>query len=76
MYLGKNDDYIKLYDLTSLCENDEDTKQDPFRIPLAILLIKVAAKLHKQNNPKKSGMILALLSNSLVLLQDDKPKVS
>lgn len=33
-------DIVKLYDLTTLCEETEDKYQNPFTMPVAILLYK------------------------------------
>lgn len=37
-------DIVKLYDLTTLCEETEDKYQNPFTMPVAILLYKWVLK--------------------------------
>lgn len=38
---GKDEDVVKLYDLTSLCSDlNEDVNQNPFTTPVAMLLFK------------------------------------
>lgn len=44
---GKNDDAIKLYDLTTLCSDIvQDPNQNPYTIPVAMLLFRVANNIH------------------------------
>lgn len=39
--IAKDDDIVKLYDLTSLCNDlNEDVNQNPFTTPVAMLLFK------------------------------------
>jgi hypothetical protein len=39
--VGKDDDVVKLYDLTSLCTDVMDEKgQNPFTVPVAMLLYR------------------------------------
>ena len=41
LYTGKDDDIVKLYDLSSLCSDmNEDANQNPFTTPVAMLLFK------------------------------------
>ena len=70
----KKGDIVKLYDLTSLT-NEEQSRQNPFRHPLAHLLFRVALKLHKEKDPSKSGIIQALLTNCLALAPEARPQV-
>jgi len=65
---------VKLYDLTSLT-GCEQSRENPFRHPLAVLLFKVALTLHKKRNPAKSGVIQTLLTNSLTLATETNPEV-
>jgi len=40
-FTGKDEDVVKLYDLTSLCSDlNEDVNQNPFTTPVAMLLFK------------------------------------
>lgn len=71
---AQNSEIVKLYDLTSLTD-DEESEQNPFRHPLAHLLFRVALKLHKKKNHTKSGVIEALLLNSLSLAAEARPQV-
>jgi len=41
LHTGKDDDIVKLYDLSSLCSDmNEDANQNPFTTPVAMLLFK------------------------------------
>ena len=73
-FAEKNGDIVKLYDLTSLYNEDEN-QENPFRHPLAHLLFRVAIKLHRKGNRSKSGLIHALLTNCLTLAPEAKPQV-
>lgn len=39
-FAASGSDIVKLYDLTTLCEETEDKYQNPFTMPVAILLYK------------------------------------
>ena len=72
-----DDDSVKLYDLTSLCQSEEERKRkNPFRLPLGNLLFKVAEKLYRRRPIERPGLVLELLRNSLILLDRGNPKVS
>lgn len=89
MFLGKDDDIVKLYDLTSLClegqmnvegKEEETPAQDsgnPFTVPVAMLFYRVAKNMRASEDAnKKIASIRALLKNSLTLLDKEKyPKV-
>lgn len=46
LFKGKDEEVIKLYDLTSLCSSDMfDNDQNPFTVPVAMLLYKVMVEL-------------------------------
>ncbi|KAJ8686309.1 hypothetical protein QAD02_022103 [Eretmocerus hayati] len=74
LFKGKNDDVVKLYDLTSLCSDlSEDKGQNPFTIPVAMLLYRVARNMkfsldYRQNQ----GTIRMLLQNCIQLLPKEK----
>lgn len=40
LFSASGSDIVKLYDLTTLCEETEDKYQNPFTMPVAILLYK------------------------------------
>ncbi|XP_019358520.1 PREDICTED: erythroid differentiation-related factor 1 isoform X1 [Gavialis gangeticus] len=70
LFKASGSDIVKLYDLTTLCEETEDKYQNPFTMPVAILLYKVACNmmLKKNQNKKHYGTIRTLLLNCLKLL--------
>ncbi|XP_029844303.2 erythroid differentiation-related factor 1 [Ixodes scapularis] len=74
LFKGKNDDVVKLYDLTVLCsELVDDKQQNPFTLPVAVLLFRVAANMKESPDCKhKQGTIYRLLKNSLQLLDSSK----
>ncbi|KAH0623664.1 hypothetical protein JD844_006677 [Phrynosoma platyrhinos] len=82
LFKASGSDIVKLYDLTTLCEETEDKYQNPFTMPVAILLYKVACNmmLKKNQNRKHYGTIRTLLLNCVKLLdkgrhpQLDEPK--
>lgn len=78
LFKGKNDDVVKLYDLTTLCSDMMDDKeQNPFTLPVAMLLYKVARNMMKSADVfQNQKTIYKLLKNCLVLLDAKKhPKV-
>ncbi|XP_023226950.1 erythroid differentiation-related factor 1-like [Centruroides sculpturatus] len=78
LFKGKNDDVVKLYDLTTLCsEVIDDKEQNPFTLPVAMLLYKVARNMMKSVDAfQNQKTIYKLLKNCLVLLDEKKhPKV-
>ncbi|KAL7647354.1 UNVERIFIED_CONTAM: hypothetical protein RMT77_000950 [Armadillidium vulgare] len=89
LFKGKDDDIVKLYDLTSLCneENFESSEKDgakenvqddnPFTIPVAILLYCVAKKLFGSKDAvDKLPTVRSLLESSLSLINKDMyPKI-
>uniref|UniRef100_A0A8D0BEJ2 Erythroid differentiation regulatory factor 1 n=1 Tax=Salvator merianae TaxID=96440 RepID=A0A8D0BEJ2_SALMN len=70
LFKASGSDIVKLYDLTTLCEETEDKYQNPFTMPVAILLYKVACNmmLKKNQNRKHYGTIRTLLLNCVKLL--------
>lgn len=92
LFKAKNDDVVKLYDLTTLQllattkddetneavggeEKKEENDQNPFTIPVAMLLYTVARNMKYSNEKltaKQAGNIKQLLDNCLKLLPKDK----
>ncbi|XP_061388075.1 erythroid differentiation-related factor 1 [Musca vetustissima] len=87
LFKGRNDDVVKLYDLTTLCKNqtssqeekcdddDDETQGNPFTVPVAMLLYTVARNMKNRNpsiSPKTAGNIRALLDNCIKLLPKEK----
>uniref|UniRef100_H3A848 Erythroid differentiation regulatory factor 1 n=1 Tax=Latimeria chalumnae TaxID=7897 RepID=H3A848_LATCH len=75
LFKASGSDIVKLYDLTTLCEEaTEDKYQNPFTMPVAILLYKVASNmmLKKSQNKKYYGTIRTLLLNCIKLLDKDR----
>lgn len=74
LFKGKNDDVVKLYDLTTLCK-EESVDKSPFTVPVAMLLYTVAKNIKgstKNMTPKIAGCIKSLLENSVKLLPKEK----
>ncbi|XP_022247753.1 erythroid differentiation-related factor 1-like [Limulus polyphemus] len=74
LFKGKNDDVVKLYDLTTLCDDlMDDPSQNPFKLPVAMLLYKVARNMKESADDRhKEGTICKLLKNCLTLLDGEK----
>lgn len=74
LFKGKNDDVVKLYDLTTLCKGEEMDK-NPFTTPVAMLLYSVAKNIKEKTKimtPKAAGCIKSLLDNCIKLLPKEK----
>lgn len=64
---------IKLYDLSSLCsETDVEKGHNPFTIPVAMLLYRVARNMKHSSERRQPGTIRMLLKNCLKLLPPEK----
>nr|XP_019597768.1 PREDICTED: erythroid differentiation-related factor 1 isoform X2 [Rhinolophus sinicus] len=74
LFKASGSDIVKLYDLTTLCEETEDKYQNPFTMPVAILLYKVACNMmmKKNQNKKYYGTIRTLLLNCVKLLDKSR----
>ncbi|CAG2102842.1 unnamed protein product [Medioppia subpectinata] len=76
LFKGKHDDVVKLYDLTTLCvDYIEESDTNPFAIPVAMLLYRVAKNMKDINlkrSPAIDSKIHKLLSNCLSLLDPSK----
>lgn len=74
LFKGKDDDFVKLYDLTSLCSENVDEKgQNPFTVPVAMLLYRVARNMkHSVEGQYKRSTIAVLLDNCVRLLDAQK----
>ncbi|KTG39411.1 hypothetical protein cypCar_00026417 [Cyprinus carpio] len=75
LFKASGSDIVKLYDLTTLCEEAEEEKcQNPFTLPVAVLLYKVASNmmLKKSQNRKNYGTIRTLLLNCIKLLDEER----
>lgn len=72
--LGKDDDVVKLYDLTSLCSDvSEEKGQNPFTVPVAMLLYRVARNMkYSSDYHRHQGTIRMLLKNCVQLLTKEK----
>ncbi|KAK7080720.1 Erythroid differentiation-related factor 1 [Halocaridina rubra] len=89
LFKGKDDDIVKLYDLTSLSAegrtcvdgNEEESSTEeagnPFTIPVAMLFYRVAKNMRSSEDYQtKIATIRALLKNSLTLLNiNEYPKI-
>ncbi|XP_076164566.1 erythroid differentiation-related factor 1 [Ptiloglossa arizonensis] len=74
LFKGKDDEVVKLYDLTSLCHDVSDDKgQNPFTVPVAMLLYRVARNMkYSTDYHCQQGTIRMLLKNCLELLVKEK----
>lgn len=74
LFKGKDADVVKLYDLTSLCsEVNDDKGQNPFTVPVAMLLYRVARNMkYSLDYIKNRGTIRMLLKNCIQLLDKKK----
>ncbi|CAG9857634.1 unnamed protein product [Phyllotreta striolata] len=73
LFKGKDEEVIKLYDLTSLCsEQDVENGQNPFTIPVAMLLYRVARNMKHSSDRPQPGTIRTLLKNCVKLLPHEK----
>ncbi|XP_076295316.1 erythroid differentiation-related factor 1 [Lasioglossum baleicum] len=74
LFKGKDDDVVKLYDLTSLCSDVSDEKgQNPFTVPVAMLLYRVARNMkYSSDYHRQQGTIRMLLKNCVQLLTKEK----
>lgn len=73
LFKSKDDDVVKLYDLTSLCaEEKDDSDQNPFTVPVAMLLYRVARNMKHTSGRKQPGTIRMLLKNCIELLEKEK----
>lgn len=64
---------MKLYDLTSLCsEKDVHKDQNPFTVPVAMLLYRVARNMKHSPERQQPGTIRMLLKNCVKLLAEEK----
>ncbi|XP_052773839.1 erythroid differentiation-related factor 1-like isoform X1 [Mya arenaria] len=69
LYKGTNDDVVKLYDLTALCGDERGpSEQNPFTVPLGMLLYRVARNMWTNQTPRKASLMRTLLENCLILL--------
>ena len=78
LFKGSNDDVVKLYDLTSLCNNQVSKQgqnndiQNPFVISVATLMYKMAVSLMKQqkaSSTEQNSTIKQLLHKCVQLLE-------
>lgn len=81
LFKGRNDDVVKLYDLSTLCKIEKDPSQcdekqeNPFTVPVAMLLYTVARNMKTRTqeiSAKTAGNIRALLDNCIKLLPKEK----
>uniref|UniRef100_A0A8C3AQT3 Erythroid differentiation regulatory factor 1 n=1 Tax=Cyclopterus lumpus TaxID=8103 RepID=A0A8C3AQT3_CYCLU len=75
LFKASGSDIVKLYDLTTLCEEAEEEKcQNPFTLPVAVLLYRVASNLmlKARQNRKHYGTIRTLLLNCVKLLDEER----
>ena len=73
LFKGKEDDVVKLYDLTSLYKSDENDA-NPFQTPVSLLLYRVAKNILEGADSRRHDEATAkqLLENCLNLLDEDR----
>jgi len=73
-------DVIKLYDLTSICQQKTDDKaENIFTTPVAMLFYRVAQNMMNQAplNAGEQGTVRQLLNNCITLINNDRfPEVT
>ncbi|XP_017096079.2 erythroid differentiation-related factor 1 [Drosophila bipectinata] len=83
LFKGRNDDVVKLYDLTTLCQSQSEKNENnppqqqvnPFTVPVGMLLYSVARNMKNslpKISPKAAGNIRALLDNCIKLLPKEQ----
>ena len=87
LFKGRNDDVVKLYDLTTLsqnqnkaaenseCPQQQQQEMNPFTVPVGMLLYSVARNMKntlEHITPKTAGNIRALLDNCIKLLPKEQ----
>ena len=76
LFKGRHDDVVKLYDLTALCADYMEDDSNPFALPVAMLLYRLAKNMRDSNRSKHSKAINSrihkLLTNCLSLLDPKK----
>ena len=73
LFKGNDSDVVKLYDLTSLCDKTSDDSANPFSVPVAMLLYRVAKNMMNQSNitDREQKMVEVLLTNCVDLLNNE-----
>lgn len=72
LFKGRDDDVVKLYDLTCLCGDVLDDGQTPFTVPVAMLMYRVARNMKHQDGRRQAPTVCTLLRNCVALLPEDK----
>lgn len=73
LFKPKDQDVVKLYDLTSLCSKDAVEKdENPFTVPVAMLLYRVARNMKHSCDRQEPGTVRMLLKNCIKLLAETK----
>ncbi|EDO48782.1 predicted protein [Nematostella vectensis] len=73
LYKGNDSEVVKLYDLTSICEErDGNNYQNLFTVPVGMLFFRVAKNMMKQRrlNSREQGTVRLLLDNCLTLIEE------
>lgn len=73
LFKGKDEEVVKLYDLSSLCpDNSDENGQNPFTVPVAMLLYRVARNMKQSSERRQPGTIRMLLKNCVkVIISND-----
>jgi len=75
LFKATGSDVIKLYDLTSICQQRTDDKaENLFTVPVAMLFYRVAKNMMNQSplSAREQGTIRQLLNNCLILLDNQR----
>lgn len=71
LFKPKDEDVVKLYDLTSLCSKYTVNEENPFTVPVAMLLYRVARNM-RHSHDRQPSTIRMLLRNCVKLLDETK----
>lgn len=72
LFKPKDEDVVKLYDLTSLCSKYTVNEENPFTVPVAMLLYRVARNMRHSKDRPQPSTIRMLLQNCVELLDETK----
>ncbi|XP_067036895.1 erythroid differentiation-related factor 1-like isoform X2 [Acropora muricata] len=74
LFKATGSDVIKLYDLTSICQQTDDKAENIFTTPVAMLFYRVAQNMMNQAplNAGEQGTVRQLLNNCITLIDNDR----
>jgi len=76
LFKSNKDDVIKLYDLTSICDQNKNisTNHNPFAMSVGMLLYKIACNMYNTNEINRNNIskVKSLLQQSIILLDKEE----